>query len=279
MTKNILLPTDFSDNAWQATLYAINLYAGENCNFYFLHASKLKASSTSVITSKLSTIMAENNIKELTELKERAEKLQINSEHEFKIILSADDLQDAVAATIKKYKIDLVVMGTKGASKAKGIFFGSNTINSIKKIKGSPVLVVPENFKFKQTAQIAFPTDFNRFYGEELQPLLQVNELCKSRIRIVHINEKENLTNIQEENLEQLKKIMKDYPHSFHWMRDYDKKEEGIKDFLEIHHIDMLAMVNYKHSILEDLINEPVIKRIGFQPTIPFLIIPCSSEK
>jgi hypothetical protein len=62
-------------------------------------------------------------------------------------------------------------------------------------------------------------------------------------------------------------------------MRDYDKVEVGIKDFLEIHHIDVLAMINYRHSILENLINEPVIKKIGFQPTIPFLIVPCSSEK
>jgi nucleotide-binding universal stress UspA family protein len=279
MSKQILLPTDFSDNAWQAAMYAINLYSEENCIFYFLHASKLKVSTTAVISNKLSTIMAENNKKELKDLKERAEQFQVNSKHEFKIILSAEDLQDAVAETIKKYKTDLVVMGTKGASKTKGIFFGSNTINSIKKIKGSAVLVVPENFEFKQPEQIAFPTDFNRFYGEELEPFLQMAQWCKAHISVVHINEKENLTSVQEENLEKLKKIMNDYPHSFHWMRDYDKVEVGIKDFLEIHHIDVLAMINYRHSILENLINEPVIKKIGFQPTIPFLIVPCSSEK
>ena len=38
--------------------------------------------------------------------------------------------------------------------------------------------------------------------------------------------------------------------------------------------IDLLVMVNYKHSILEQIIKEPVIKKIGFNPHVPFLILP-----
>ena len=33
-------------------------------------------------------------------------------------------------------------------------------------------------------------------------------------------------------------------------------------------------MVNYKHSIFEKILNEPVINKIGFNPQIPFLVIP-----
>ena len=44
--------------------------------------------------------------------------------------------------------------------------------------------------------------------------------------------------------------------------------------FLEEMNIDMLAMVNYKHSFLERLGREPVIKRVAFDLDIPFLIIP-----
>ena len=96
---------------------------------------------------------------------------------------------------------------------------------------------------------------------------------------MVHINEKENLTPIQETNLKQLKKVLESQLHSFHWMRDYDNVEQGIKDFIDIHAIHILAMVNYKHSFLENLINEPIIKKLGFKTTIPFLIVPCVTEK
>ena len=38
--------------------------------------------------------------------------------------------------------------------------------------------------------------------------------------------------------------------------------------------IEVLAMVNYKHSLIEGITKEPVIEKIGFRPIVPFLVIP-----
>ncbi|MEJ2113114.1 MAG: universal stress protein [Flavobacteriaceae bacterium] len=38
MRRKILLPTDFSKNAWHAINYALELYKDENCDFYILNA-------------------------------------------------------------------------------------------------------------------------------------------------------------------------------------------------------------------------------------------------
>ena len=35
--KNILLPTDFSENSWNAIKYAISFFKNQDCNFYLLH--------------------------------------------------------------------------------------------------------------------------------------------------------------------------------------------------------------------------------------------------
>ena len=35
--KKILLPTDFSDNSWNAIKYALQLYKDQECNFILLH--------------------------------------------------------------------------------------------------------------------------------------------------------------------------------------------------------------------------------------------------
>ena len=35
--KNILLPTDFSDNSWNAIKYAFNLFKNEKCKYYLLN--------------------------------------------------------------------------------------------------------------------------------------------------------------------------------------------------------------------------------------------------
>ncbi|WP_341220224.1 universal stress protein [Polaribacter atrinae] len=35
--KNILLPTDFSDNSWNAIQYAVQLFKDEKCNFFIMN--------------------------------------------------------------------------------------------------------------------------------------------------------------------------------------------------------------------------------------------------
>ena len=35
--KKILLPTDFSDNAWNAIVYALKLYKNQKCKFVLLN--------------------------------------------------------------------------------------------------------------------------------------------------------------------------------------------------------------------------------------------------
>lgn len=275
MKKNILLPTDFSDNAWSAAVYTLKLYAEEECTFYFLHATKINVSVMSNLSNKLLDIMAKNDMKELNDLKDMAETVNANANHNFEIILSTEDLKDATETAIKRFHIDLVVMGTKGATKAKEFILGSNTVDIMKNMTLCPILVIPDEFDFVTPKQIAFPTDFNRFYGEELSPLKRLSDLYNSKIRIVHIHEEESLTATQDYNLAMLKAYLEDYPHTFHWMPDYAKKTTEINDFIDELNIDMLVMINYKHSFIEQLIKEPVIKKIGFQPKVPFMVIPC----
>lgn len=274
MKTNILLPTDFSDNAWSAVVYALKLYKDEVCTFYFLHSTKMKISAMSNLSNKLIHFMTENATKELLELKELAENADANANHEFEIIVSTNDLFHTMETVIEKNNIDIVVMGTKGATKATEIVFGSNTVNAIKKVKICPILAVPDEFDFDDPKQIAFPTDFNRLYGEELHALKRIADLYDSKIRIVHINKETELSEAQEYNLDQLKIALKNYDYSFHWMPDYGKKHEAIKDFIDELNINILVMINYKHSFIHSIIKEPVIKKLGFQPTIPFLVIP-----
>jgi len=166
-------------------------------------------------------------------------------------------------------------MGTKGATGAEEIFFGSNTVTIIKKMRLCPVLVVPEEYNFVIPKQIAFPTDFNRFYNHiELNPLKNLASLFNSKIRIVHIKKEDQLNDIQEYNMVTLKNYLDEFNISFHWIPDYTKKVQEINNFIEELQIDLLVMVNYKHSFLENIINEPVISKIGFRPIIPFLSIP-----
>ncbi len=275
-TLNILLPTDFSDNAWSAAVYALKLYADEVSTFHFLHSTYMiqsisRAYITAHFVHKLETEARAN----LTELKASAQIANANANHSFETILTDEELKSAIERVVKNRSIDLVVMGTRGKTNSIELIVGSNTVNVLKRIKNCPVLVIPDAYEFVKPKQIAFTTDFNRFYDDkELRPLKDLSDLNNSKIRIVHINVEEKLTDTQEYNMKMLGDYLANYPHSFHWLPAYTKKSNAIAEFVVDLKIDILAIVNYKHSIIERIVNEKVIKKLTNQPNVPMLVIP-----
>jgi len=275
MRHHILLPTDFSDNSWTAINYTLKLFANEACTFYLLHAWSFKnQTSRTYITSTYIDNSKEEAKRELTNIKDKVEADAINPEHKFETVFSKESLIHTIEETIKTYKVNLVVMGTKGATGAIEFIFGSNTVNIINKIRLCPILVIPSGYDFVPPKQIAFPTDFNRFYDDELEPLMQITKLHDSKIRVLHINEKDNLSEKQNYNLAMLKAYLEDYPSCVDWKPNFGTKEQIIKDFIKECDINILTMINYKHSFIENFLNEPVIQKIGFHTIIPFLVIP-----
>jgi nucleotide-binding universal stress UspA family protein len=275
MPKKIVLPTDFSNNAWNAIIYALKLYANETCKFYLLHSMKMKVSAMSNLSNNLLIVMRKKAQKDLLDLKQMIKRVNVNANHNFEILISNSDLEEALEAAIERHNIQMIVMGTKGASGAKEFFFGSNTVRVIHKISNCPVLTIPNQFDFVKLEKIAFPTDFNRFYEEkELEPLKEITNLFNSEINIVHLNNEEQLNEVQEYNSKILENYLEEYNYHFFCIPNYGKIANDINGFIEDQKINMLAMVNYKHSFIEKINREPIIKTIGFQPTIPFLVIP-----
>ena len=275
MKLKVLLPTDFSDNSWSAIVYALKLYKNIPCTFYLLHSYELKIAPMSSLSSTLLEHIKEGAVKEINEFRKQMVDANINPDFNFQTIISSKNLNHAIEIAVSDYLIDIVVMGTKGATGAKKVLFGSNTVNVIQHMRFCPVLVVPEEYDFIEPEQIAFPTDYNRFYdNKEIKPLRDLTVLYNSIIRILHINQKEKLNEIQEYNMTMLNVFLKQYNHSFHWMPKYTKKSETINDFIDELDINILVLVNYKHSIIYNLIHEPVLKNISFHPIIQFLVIP-----
>ncbi len=276
MKTNILLPTDFSKNAWNAIQYAINLYAKEACTFYLLHSSYFKyAHSRTLITSHFISTLQKQGKEDMEDFMVKLEKESINPNHEFKTILTTEDLKIAIRDAVEEYQINMVVMGTKGANEAPDIFAGSNTVDTIHNVKNCPVLIVPNEHEYVKPKLLAFPTDYNRFYKDkELRPLLNMADLHSSKIKIFHINVEKKLTTIQRNNMKVLDDYLLFHAHNFYWLPKNTEKTKAIEAFIRDLNIDMLVMVNYNHSIIENLLNEPVIKKLAFHPKIPILVVP-----
>ncbi|MBO3098945.1 universal stress protein [Gelidibacter pelagius] len=274
--NNILIPTDFSANAWSAVVYALNLYAEQDCTFYFLNSISLAhADSRSYITAKYLETLTETSKNELNALKDRAAQLNSNAKHKFEVISTSEEITLAIKRAVKINNIDLVVTGTKGVTGVNRYFLGSNTVKIIQSLKSCPMIAIPNAYEFKVPKHIAFPTDFTRVYeAKELQALLNFADLHRAHIYVLHINLQSELNERQEANMRDLQAHLVNHQYTFHWMEKSGTKSDEINEFVADFNIDVLAMVNYRHSFVERVIKEPVIKKIGFQPIVPFLVIP-----
>ncbi|MFH6602502.1 universal stress protein [Maribacter algicola] len=279
--KNILIPTDFSENAWNAIRYAIELYKNEECTFHLLNTYTPAIASSRFMASGSSTVMSGDGARLHSErgLKEVLLRIKSNSyykNHSFKTISSFSLLIDQVKETVEDHNIDLVVTGTKGASGLEEVFMGSNTVRIIKAVKNCPVLAVPEHFEFATPNEIAFATDFNRFFTQsELRPIFEMANAFAATIRIVHVQyEIKALTELQQFNLNMLRKYFADVEHYVHTVSELNSVSKTLEVFAKELDIHLLAMLNFQHSYMEKITREPVIKRVAFHTQIPLLVIP-----
>ncbi len=278
--KKILIPTDFSENAWNAIGYASKLFKDYECTFFLLHIY------TPAIFSSIEGVPANTGMEDasmvfsLNKLQKLESKIKNElpvQNHNFVHKVSANFLSNEVKEIVQKEKIDLVIMGTKGATGAASVFMGSNAVRVIKTVKNCPVLVIPEGSDFIVPSEIAFSTDFKRFYSyNELQPLIDFATLFDAAIRIVYVEQQgeKELTKEQQFNLNMLEKYFKDVKHYRHTLTRDDSVADSLKVFTKELDIYLLAMLYYKHSFVEKLTREPIVKRVAFQIQIPFLIIP-----
>jgi len=277
--KNILLPTDFSGNAKNAINYALNLYKDESCKFYLLNTytpiiyNYDYRMSAGGYLGDVVDIIRENSIEKLDEIEKELKEKFKNSKHQFETISSFSLLTDEIKDIVDKHTIDLIIMGTKGATGAKEVLFGTNTIHVIKKSK-CPVLAVPDGYFFEKPKEVLFPTDYKIDYSEKhLQTLKAISKLFKSKVHVLNVSYGNDLNDKEIKNKEKLNNLLIDFNDAYYRVHDQEIPE-AITEFQKSTYIQLLMMINNKHSFFENLFFKPVINQIGFHLNIPFLVIP-----
>ena len=278
--KNILLPTDFSANAWNAARYAIELYRKKPCTFYLLNTYTPAIVHSRFMAASVQGGVLEDSVRNRSEngLLEVVEQIKAECQypdHRYETVSSFSLLTEEIKDLTETAGIDLIVTGTKGASGFDEVFLGSNTVRIIKAVRNCPVLVIPEDFEYTKPKKIAFATDFKRNFSLEiLKPLTSLAANLNAEIHVVHINEKEELDRVQETNRVLLSEFLSPIEHKFHWMSYFSGKSDVLQYFLEEYDMDLLALVHYKHGFLEELIREPIVKRVAFHAQLPLLVMP-----
>ncbi len=277
MMKNILLPTDFSKNSINAIHYVTKLFKDINCTFYLLHVYGVPFLTDQEIpyyeSAKKGTLESTLFKESEHNLKKIIHGLPENPRHKFKTISDYNFFINSILKTIEYKKIDMIVMGTKGATGAKEIFLGSNTGEVILKA-ACDILAIPENATYREPKEITFPTDYKFAYGnEDVKGLFEIAELHQSSVRVLHVMNEKSLDAAQEKNQKMMAKNLKQIKHTFHILTNTNF-EAALNCFTQSRgNIDMIAIVARHHTIFERLFFRPIVEKLSFHTNIPLLIL------
>ena len=277
--KKILIPTDFSDNAWNAIKYGLEMFKKNKCAFHLLHINPIPpysgaGTAVHLAAENFKEVILRKNKLELQGLLDRIEReLPKNPKHTFVPIALYDYFVDGIKRESTSRKIDLIIMGTKGATGLKEATVGSNTGDVITKVK-CPLLAVPEDAKYSDLKEIAFPTDYQTgFDMKVLDTLIEMTTMNKAQLRILHISKKgEQLSEVQQSNKDFLNDYLVDVDHSFHSLTG-TSLETAVQCFTESRNIDIIAMVAKNLSFFQRILFRPEVKKISYHTEVPFLVL------
>lgn len=275
--QRILFPTDFSENSWNAIAYAFEFFRGTSCHFHFLHVGFHTAVQSDVDLNtqgiSLRTIIPQGDSSNYSDLLSRIENNFPNHKHKITTHFEANLFIESIRKYIKSHQIELVVMGTKGASGSKAVILGSHAGAVITRVK-CPALIIPEQASFVAPIDIVFPTDFNMAYKDRIfKTLKDFSGYYNSTLHVLRVARNEgNLEIEQYQNKELLEDEFSGLPHSFHWIQS-PELESGLQTFIDSMGIQLITMVGKNLNFFQRLFFKPGVVKISYHTRIPFLVL------
>ena len=274
--RKVVVPTDFSENAFNALKYACQIFKYERSEIFILHAyaDEVYQQDTIVKRSFLNEIKEvtyQKAVSSLNNVLDQIREYSPNPKHKFKTIAAFGTLTDEINDLVNDQNVDIVVMGTRGETNDRKITFGSNTLQVLKYVQ-CPVLAIPEDYTYHSPKELLFPTDYMVPYKRrELKLLCEMSGSFRSNIHMLYINPLRKISLRQEDNREFLKECLQKARLFFETTEEEDKTV-AITKYIVHNDIDMLVMVNSRHSHLEDMLHQSTIDKIGLHIKIPFLV-------
>ncbi len=266
---SILVPTDFSKNTHTALSYAIDLANQFGCKLILFNTYKLSHRAGMYIG--VEKMMREESKVQMAELLREVRPL-IKGDATVEGKVAKGEAIPTIIRAAKKLEINLIVMGTQGASGLKEVFIGSTT-NGV--IKGSkiPVLAVPSEYKYQAIKTVALSLDGESISSElSLESLRMIIYRYNADVRIFHITSPGQSVDVELKG--KLPKILSRIDHSVQLIEaESDQINQSIKHFVEEEKADLLCMIKRDRGFWGNLFHSSVTTREVFSSTVPLLIL------
>jgi len=275
--KKILIPIDFSDEAKYACKVASQIAKKTNSEIILLHMLDIPSEAIDPIES--------NNLRGggqaifiMKAIHKRFEK--IKALPFFDGLKITEDVKfhktfNGVIEESKKYGVDLIVMGSQGATGLKEMLVGSNT-EKVVRHSDIPVLVIKHDVENFEINDIIFASDFSDSSKKSFLNVIDFANVFKAKLHLLFINTIHNFepTTVTKNKL---KDFLSEFDIKDHTVNIYNDTtiEEGILNFGKETDADVIAINTHGRSGLSQLFSESISKEIAnhaLRPIITFKI-------
>ncbi len=269
--KKILVPTDFSKQAENALQVAAQLAKKHDSEIYLLHMLELPLHQVDALSQH-------------SELPEAMFFMKL-AHKKFEQTMSQDYLKDVVVHetvdfnqtftgiknTCIEHNIDLIIMGSHGASGFKEMFIGSNTEKVVRTAE-VPVLVIKNEHEEFKIDNFVFASDFKNDNKETYKQATELAKAFDAKIHLLFVNTANNFITTATAKARILD-FIEGYDFENYSISIYNDEsvEKGIMNFSHIIGADLIGISThgrqgiahfFNGSISEDLVNHakrPVI--------------------
>jgi len=274
--KRILVPCDFSAAAKHAFQFAVEMAAATGGRVFVLKIMQVPTvfgngmpGQPLQATDPLAMIdeWIAYSEKEFEKLKSKTARGSARAE----LLLETGYVNDVIRDVITREKIDLVIMGTDGASGLKEFFLGSHT-ERIVRASPVPVMAIHGPFHLNWVKNIVFPTTMELDQKRLVEQIKGLQTLFGAVIHLLYVNG----FPFSLESEEQAERKLEDYA-LFYGLKNYTvhvsrglNVQEGILKYARRIPNSIIAMGTHGHkglahitegSVAEDVVNhltEPV---------------------
>jgi len=290
--KKILVPIDFSKYSMNTCEYAFGIAEKTGAEVKLLHVYEDPALNR---PDKQTTSWEEHEKIEAAEIYKKTQAMLIKFDDEMREHVDNDILEkvkmhfallkgnpeDVIVALCKRYKPDVIIMGSKGKTETKSLFIGSVTTKVIENTD-FPVLTIPKSATFKGIGliNIMYATDFNESDNSSLNSLLDIVSPFDTKIHCVHFDNKNNT--LKQGKVDELNKFLEKEYSKHNIQCELFKSTDLIKgfdDFVEKNNIDLISFSSPRRTLFYKVFYPNKLKKIVVTSKVPMLVFPVKSFK
>lgn len=276
--KTIIISVDFSDTAYNAAVYAIQLAKQVQATQVILyHAFALPTIADGGLAIPIITNVDDVKLASTNALEDMRNKLNnyfVYLPFEIKIQNSYNTVISGVTEAAAENDAKLIVMGITGGSAIEEVLIGSNTIDVAKHTK-IPVLIVPPKALFKPIRSTVFVSSLLEI--AEITPIKTISsflEATKTHLKILHVEADETTANYSGTEFEsvEMNTLFVDYKPQYCFVQNANFIN-GVNDFVDANETDILIIIPKKHGLFESLFSKSHTKMLAFHSHVPLLVV------